>query len=57
MTGEYMPTESVPGGYRWGKRGKVYPTKAQADKQGRAARAAGYGSKSKTSKKGKGKRK
>ena len=34
-----MPTRKVKGGYRYGKRGKVYPTKAQADRQGRAIRA------------------
>lgn len=37
-----MPTHKVKGGYRWGKSGKVYPTKAQADRQGRAAYAHGY---------------
>ena len=30
------------GGYRWGKSGKVYKTKAQAEAQGKAAYAAGY---------------
>ena len=30
------------GGYKWGKSGKVYKTKAQAEAQGRAAYAAGY---------------
>ena len=34
-----MPTRKVKGGYRYGKRGKVYPTKAQADRQGRVIRA------------------
>jgi hypothetical protein len=34
-----MPTRKVKGGYRYGERGKVYPTKAQADRQGRAIRA------------------
>ena len=29
-------------GYRWGKSGKVYPTKKQAEAQGRAAHASGY---------------
>jgi hypothetical protein len=38
-----MPTVKVKGGWRWGQHGTVYPTKEQADKQGRAARAAGYG--------------
>ena len=34
-----MPTHKVPGGYKYGKKGKVYKTKAAADKQGRAIRA------------------
>lgn len=34
-----MPTVKVKGGWRYGQKGKVYPTKAQADKQGRAIRA------------------
>ena len=29
-----MPTRKVKGGYKWGSKGKVYPTKEQADKQG-----------------------
>lgn len=37
-----MPVQKVPGGYRWGKTGKVYPTKAQAEAQGRAIYASGY---------------
>lgn len=37
-----MPVQKVQGGYRWGKSGKVYPTKAQAEAQGRAIYAAGY---------------
>lgn len=37
-----MPTHKVKGGYRWGKRGKIYPTKAQADKQGQAIYASGW---------------
>jgi hypothetical protein len=37
-----MPVQKVPGGYRWGKTGKVYKTKAAAEKQGRAIRASGY---------------
>ena len=36
-----MPVRKVKGGYRWGSKGKVYPTKAQAEKQGRAAYASG----------------
>ena len=37
-----MPVKKVKGGYKWGKSGKVYPTKAQAEKQGKAIRAKGY---------------
>lgn len=37
-----MPVTKVPGGYRWGQSGKVYPTKEQAEEQGRAAFASGY---------------
>lgn len=34
-----MPVRKVKGGYKWGSRGKVYPTKAQAARQGRAIEA------------------
>lgn len=37
-----MPTKKVKGGYKWGSTGKVYKTKAAADKQGRAIKASGY---------------
>ena len=37
-----MPVRKVQGGYRWGNSGKVYPTKAQAERQGRAIYASGY---------------
>lgn len=37
-----MPTHKVKGGYKWGKHGKVYKSKAKADRQGRAAYAHGY---------------
>ena len=37
-----MPVHKVPGGYKWGNTGKVYPTKAQAEAQGRAIYASGY---------------
>lgn len=37
-----MPIHRVPGGWRWGQSGKVYPTQAQAERQGRAIYAAGY---------------
>jgi hypothetical protein len=42
-----MPVRKVQGGYRWGSSGKVYPTRAQALKQARAAYASGYKSKTK----------
>ena len=31
-----MPVRKVKGGYRWGKKGKVYKSKKKALKQGRA---------------------
>jgi hypothetical protein len=34
-----MPVMKCKGGYKWGKTGKVYPTKAEAEKQGRAIEA------------------
>ncbi len=34
-----MPTRKTKGGYKWGKSGKTYPTKKQADRQGRAIKA------------------
>lgn len=34
-----MPVMKVNGGYRYGQTGKVYPTKEQAEKQGRAIKA------------------
>lgn len=37
-----MPVKKVDGGYQWGKTGKVYPTQAQAERQGRAIYASGY---------------
>ena len=42
-----MPVKKVKGGYKWGSKGKVYPTKAQAERQGKAAYASGYKSKKK----------
>jgi hypothetical protein len=41
-TSGVTPVQKVKGGYRWGKTGKVYKTKAAAEKQGRAIHAAGY---------------
>jgi hypothetical protein len=37
-----MPVRKVKGGYQWGKGGKVYPTREQAEEQARAAYASGY---------------
>lgn len=37
-----MPVRKVQGGYQWGTRGKVYPTMAQAERQGRAIIASGW---------------
>ena len=37
-----MPIKKVAGGYKWGNHGKVYPTKAEAEKQMRAIFANGY---------------
>lgn len=37
-----MPVMKVSGGYRFGKTGKVYPTKAQAEAQAKAIYASGY---------------
>ena len=35
-----MPVQKVPGGYRYGSSGKVYKRKADAERQGRAIKAA-----------------
>lgn len=37
-----MPIRKVSGGYKWGSKGKVYPTRAGAEKQAAAAYASGY---------------
>ena len=37
-----MPVRKVSGGYQWGTSGKVYPTKAQAERQGKAILASGW---------------
>ena len=38
-----MPVHKTKsGGYQWGKTGKVYPTKAQAEAQGKAIHASGW---------------
>ena len=39
VKGLNMPVRKVKGGYQWGTTGKVYPTKKQAEKQGRAIKA------------------
>ena len=38
-----MPVRKVKGGFKWGKSGKVYKTKKEAEAQGRAIYASGYG--------------
>ena len=45
-----MPVRKVKGGYKWGTSGKVYPTKEQAEKQGKAIIASGYKPKKKGTK-------
>jgi hypothetical protein len=45
-----MPVHRVKSGWKWGLKGKVYKTKAEAERQGRAIYASGYKSK-KTKKK------
>ena len=42
VEGDNMPVRKVKGGYRWGKSGKIYKTKKEAEKQGRAIYASGY---------------
>jgi hypothetical protein len=37
-----MPVRKVKGGWRWGRHGKIYKTKAAAQRQARAAYAHGY---------------
>lgn len=34
-----MPVHKAKGGYRYGNKGKVYKSKAKAEKQGRAIKA------------------
>lgn len=43
-----MPIRKVKGGFKCGKTGKVYATKSETEKQGRAIRAAGYKPKKKS---------
>lgn len=37
-----MPVHKCKGGYKFGKSGKVYKTKAEAEKQAKAIYASGY---------------
>ncbi len=37
-----MPIRKVRGGYKWGSKGKVYPTREGAERQAQAAYASGY---------------
>ena len=37
-----MPVHKVKGGWKWGKHGKVYRSKAKAQRQARAIYASGY---------------
>lgn len=37
-----MPVRRVKGGWKWGRHGKVYKSKAKAERQARAAYASGY---------------
>ena len=46
-----VPVRKVKGGYKWGKSGKVYTTKKEAEKQARAIYASGYKKKKRGSKK------
>jgi len=48
-----MPVHKVGNKYQWGKSGKKYPTKAQAEAQGRAVYANGYRGESRSRSKGK----
>jgi hypothetical protein len=45
-----VPIKKVKGGYKWGNRGKTYPSKQGAARQARAAYASGYKGKAKTKK-------
>ena len=38
-----MPVRKVKGGYRWGTRGKIYKTRDEAERQGRAIQASTKG--------------
>jgi len=51
-----MPVRKVKGGYRWGSMGKIYSTKEQAERQGRAVMATRGGKKKKKTRGGKKKK-
>lgn len=51
-----MPIHKVKGGWQWGERGKVYPTREGAEKQAQAAYAAGWHNGEKREKPAKGKK-
>lgn len=46
-----MPVRKVKGGYKWGKSGKTYRTRKEAERQGRAIYASGYKKRKKRGKK------
>jgi len=46
-----MPIRKVKGGFKWGSKGKVYATRAGAQRQAGAAYASGYGQSKKTARK------
>ena len=50
LPGVLVPIKKVKGGYKWGNRGKTYPSKQGAARQARAAYASGYKGKAKTKK-------
>ena len=52
IKGYDMPVRKVQGGYQWGSTGKVYPTREQAERQGRAIEASGYREQGRKTKKG-----
>jgi len=42
-----MPVRKTKEGYKWGRTGKVYPTRKQAAKQGKAVYSTGWKDKKK----------
>jgi hypothetical protein len=44
-----MPIKKVKGGYKWGNRGKTYPSRKGAQRQAAAAHASGYKGRTKKS--------